>query len=266
MDKSERISDYLDESLDLNMVNEYRYKNRLSTVYDMDNFNDELDCYDPKDIADMVYNGDYDPDAEYFTYDDDSITTYYSLEFVVDISVIVDYIIENDEDFGDPQIRSILDDDGEEKTIIIHINDEAQEFRKDTFESLFGGSNNRFYNSDKSKMLTVDDVLLLMDDIEDGEEEGQELWLFDVCQLIMDKGMDNRAMILDYYGYVFDSHRYYNGMPFYWFYVPEKRYLMRLFYDSPIDLANSNEVNNPMFIQVDKYATELELLRYVEQA
>lgn len=264
MDKRDRIYDYL-ENLDnddyLEIVNEYQSKNNLDTVYPIDEFDSELDSFSPSEIADMVTDGNYSSSDEYFTYDNYTVTTYSDLCEVEDYDAIADYIIEHDDSLGNGEIRDILDDSGE-KTIIVHFGDEAEEYTKEEFASRFGATESQFYNRETNAVWSVSGVLSLFEEEDEDFSEGDELWVVDIGWLLRSKGKEHICTILSYTGWVFDSGEYDDGRPFYWFYVPEQKYLLKLVYNHPVDL-DSIEASSPKYIMCDRLNASTPEILYI---
>lgn len=252
MDKREKVYDYLANNCDdyLELVNQYRSNKGEDTIYPMDEFDNELDSYSPSEIADMVSDGNYSRYDEYFSCDGSYVTTYCDLSDVADIDDLTDYIIEHDDSLGDGEIRDILDA-SDEKTIIIHFGDEAEEYTKEEFASRFGATESQFYNRENNVVWSVSGVLLLFDEEDEDFSEGDELWVVDIGWLLRSKGKEHICTILSYTGWVFDSGEYEDGRPFYWFYVPEQKFLLKLVYHHPVDL-DSIEASSPKYIMCDR--------------
>lgn len=85
-------------------------------IFSMDEINEWLAGKDPDEILRMAFYGDFRPCDEYFCFNGyaNLESTDYPDEWI-DIDDIVDYIIDNDEDFDNDEIRDILDEDEEEE-------------------------------------------------------------------------------------------------------------------------------------------------------
>lgn len=94
--------------------NEYCYEtNRYDDeIFECDRFDEVFDGYTPTDISNRIHFGDYNPYAEYFTFNGygniHSVHKYEVFDHIYE-DEIADYIIENDNDFGFDDIRDILD-------------------------------------------------------------------------------------------------------------------------------------------------------------
>ena len=85
-------------------------------IFSMDEINEWLAGKDPDEILRMAFYGDFRPCDEYFRFNGyaNLESTDYPDEWI-DIDDIVDYIIDNDEDFDNDEIRDILDEEEEEE-------------------------------------------------------------------------------------------------------------------------------------------------------
>lgn len=95
---------------------EYRFDDR---IYFMEDFDEIMSGREPLDIARTCYFGDFDPTHEYFWFNG-----YANLESDYDIDgekspfcidELVDYIVENEEDFGNNDIAEVLEGEKEEE-------------------------------------------------------------------------------------------------------------------------------------------------------
>ena len=121
MAKTEIIKDLLEnmsESQLYIIVNEYFDKANYydDRIYDMDEFNEIMSGMSPSDIATKIFYGDFRPNDNYFRFD--GYANLQSFDYIsdeVDLEEIADYIIDNDEDFDNSDIREILDEEDEEE-------------------------------------------------------------------------------------------------------------------------------------------------------
>lgn len=118
-DKIEQIESILD-NLDLDtLVSCCSYLDGDNAIYPMDSFDDVLGGFEPWEIARAAYYGEFCPTNDYFR-----LNVYGNLESTdnpynegwIDIDELAGYAIDNDEDFGNGEIRELLDqwDDEEE--------------------------------------------------------------------------------------------------------------------------------------------------------
>ena len=120
MTKTEMIKDLLEnmsESQLYIIVNEYSDKTNYydDRIYDMDEFDEIMSGMSPSDIATKIFYGDFRPNDNYFKFD--GYANLESFDYIsdeVDLEEIADYIVDNDEDFDNSDIREILDEENEE--------------------------------------------------------------------------------------------------------------------------------------------------------
>lgn len=122
-DKIEQIKSILN-NLDLDtLVSCCSYLDGDDAIYSMDDFNELLSGREPWDIARTVYYGEFCPTDSYFRFN-----VYGNLESTdnpmregwIDTNTLAEYAIEYGEDFGDSDIRTLLDqwEEEEEKSQI----------------------------------------------------------------------------------------------------------------------------------------------------
>ena len=120
MTKTEMIKDLLEnmsESQLYIIANEYSDKTNYydDRIYDMDEFDEIMSGMSPSDIATKIFYGDFRPNDNYFKFD--GYANLQSFDYIsneVDLEEIADYIVDNDEDFDNSDIREILDEENEE--------------------------------------------------------------------------------------------------------------------------------------------------------
>lgn len=117
-DKIEQIKDILD-NLDLDeLVSCCSYLDGDDAVYPMDDFNELLYGREPWEIARAAYYGEFCPADSYFRFN-----VYANLESTddplyegwIDTNTLAEYAIDYGEDFGDSDIRTLLDQWEEEE-------------------------------------------------------------------------------------------------------------------------------------------------------
>ena len=91
-----------------------RYCERMSDwdglIYKMTEFNDMMDGYNPLRLADSICYGKFSVWHTYFKFNGrGNLESFDNLDGVIDIDDLVDYIINNDESFGNAEIQSILE-------------------------------------------------------------------------------------------------------------------------------------------------------------
>ena len=116
----EKVISYLEELSDKTLLqwwNEYCVEECYDNyIYDIDEFDDIMQNEDPYDIARKVFYGEFCPVCEYFTFNGyGNLTSIYEYEIPEHIYLtdLADYIIRNDYDFNDIDLREILDNDEE---------------------------------------------------------------------------------------------------------------------------------------------------------
>ena len=121
MTKTEMIKDLLENDMSdshlLFIYNEYLNKTNYydDRIYDMNEFDEIMFGMSPSDIALKIFYGDFRPNDHYFKFD--GCANFYSFDYLsdkIDFEEISDYIVDNDEDFDDIDIREILDEENDE--------------------------------------------------------------------------------------------------------------------------------------------------------
>lgn len=121
MTKTEMIKDLLENDMSdshlLFIYNEYLNKTNYydDRIYDMNEFDEIMFGMSPSDIALKIFYGDFRPNDHYFKFDGyDNLQSFDYISDEVDLEEIADYIVDNDEDFDNSDIREILGEDDEE--------------------------------------------------------------------------------------------------------------------------------------------------------
>lgn len=80
-------------------------------VFSMDDFEEIVSGWKPLELAQRIFYGDFNPNRDYFYFNGygNLVSTDYP-EDLIDISEIVSYIIENDDELFDDEIREMLDE------------------------------------------------------------------------------------------------------------------------------------------------------------
>ena len=120
MIKTEMIKDLLEnmsESKLFTIYNEYLDKTEYcdDRIYDMEEFDEIMSGLSPWDVATKIFYGDFRPNDNYFRFD--GYANLESFDYIsneIDFEEIADYIVDNDEDFDNSDIREVLDEDDEE--------------------------------------------------------------------------------------------------------------------------------------------------------
>lgn len=122
MTKREKLIDLIQEMNKpdaISLHNDYCYEtsNFDDEIFDIDRLEEICDGRDAWWLACRIFYGDFNPNYDYLKFNGygnlQSIATYNVLDYI-DESEIADYIIENDEDFCNNDIRCILDEIEEE--------------------------------------------------------------------------------------------------------------------------------------------------------
>ena len=120
MATTEMIKDLLEnmsESQLYTIANEYFDKTNYydDRIYDMDEFDEIMSGMSPSDIALKIFYGDFRPNDHYFKFD--GCANLESFDYIsdeVDLEEIANYIVDNDEDFDNSDIRESLGEENEE--------------------------------------------------------------------------------------------------------------------------------------------------------
>lgn len=117
MKRVERINDYLESLLDSSLIaiwNEYCEND--DCVYSMDEIDEMLSGMTASEILRASYYGDINPNDDYFKFNGlGNLVSTSTISEWVDIDELAEYIDENEEDYGVPELRDILWDDYEEE-------------------------------------------------------------------------------------------------------------------------------------------------------
>lgn len=117
MKRVERIQEYLEGLLDSGLIaiwNEYCEND--DCVYSMDEIDEMLSGMTASEILRASYYGDINPNDDYFKFNGlGNLVSTSSISEWVDIDELAEYIDENENDFGNSEIRDILWDDYEEE-------------------------------------------------------------------------------------------------------------------------------------------------------
>lgn len=99
----------------LPMWNEYCSINDYEDwIYNMEELDELLVDRKPSYIANRIFYGEFNPNDEYFTFNGyGNLVSFDSFDIAEHISItdLVEHIIDNDEDFGDSDLREILDNE-----------------------------------------------------------------------------------------------------------------------------------------------------------
>lgn len=114
------LIDDMDDRDVIYIWNEYcrNINDDISEIYDMDEFDEIADGQSPSDIARSIFYGDFRPNDKFFGFN--GYGNYVSFNYLTDDNAryypedMVDYIIRNDDNLGDNDIREILDSANEE--------------------------------------------------------------------------------------------------------------------------------------------------------
>lgn len=115
MDKQEQIKEYLkglNDSELLSIYNDFANETCDNNIYTMDEFDEICENMDASDIARRCFYGKFNPNDEYFIFN--GYANFESSDFLedfIDFDYLVDYIVRNDEDFGNDNIHEMLDAD-----------------------------------------------------------------------------------------------------------------------------------------------------------
>lgn len=104
----------LDDNTLLQLHNDYCDHNKYydDHIYYMSELDDLLYGKTPSEVIDLA--GGIDTNADYFQYTIYGIQSFDNVSDYVDLDALADYIIDNDEDLNDYELREILDGSDEE--------------------------------------------------------------------------------------------------------------------------------------------------------
>ena len=126
MEKFELVKEILDNMSESDLFwlyKEYVCQAQLydDEIFDMNEFDEIMCASTPTDIALKIFYGDFRPNDNYFKFD--GCANLQSFDYIsdeVDLEEIADYIVDNDEDFDNSDIREILGEDDEEDEMEIY--------------------------------------------------------------------------------------------------------------------------------------------------
>lgn len=115
-----KIKDYLCDmnSLELlNAWNEYASENYYNTIFTCDEFDEICENMTASEIALKCFNGKhFNPNDEFFTFNGyENFESSDDLNDLIDIDELADFIVDNDNDLYNDNIRNILDDEDDEE-------------------------------------------------------------------------------------------------------------------------------------------------------
>ena len=114
MDKQEQIKGYLkglNDSELLSIYNEFANETYNNNIYLMVEFDEICENMTASDIARRCFYGKFNPNDNYFIFNGyENFDSSDYLEDFIDFDDLADYIVKNDEDFDNDDIREILDE------------------------------------------------------------------------------------------------------------------------------------------------------------
>lgn len=113
-DKVRAVIDEMDSSDVVNIWNEYSEKNMYfeDRYMYMDEYDDLFCGCSPLEIAEKIYEEDFNPNHDYFKDGIHGLTSFddaWACVCDMDLDSLVNYIVDNDEDFHNSDIREALD-------------------------------------------------------------------------------------------------------------------------------------------------------------
>lgn len=123
MSRFEVIRDYIKDEMDddsiVRLYRDYCEENNCydDIVYSMDDFDEQLESFEPWEIACRIFYGNFNPRHEYFKWDGyGNLKSFYNayevIQSEVDIDAIAEYIDENDDELYNDDLQEILDNYG----------------------------------------------------------------------------------------------------------------------------------------------------------
>ena len=120
MTRYERILEVvqdLSEADTVEMWNEYQERNNYEErIFYMSEVDEVVFCDRKMTLEEVqwLYDNDFNPEDDYFTYDGYDIKTFSDIYEIADDSTLADYIDDNEEDFGNSDLMDIFEEDEEE--------------------------------------------------------------------------------------------------------------------------------------------------------
>lgn len=121
MTRYERILEVLQglgEDDTIEMWNEYQERNNYEDrIYYMSEVDEVVFCDRKMTLEEVqwLYDNNFYPEDEYFTYDGYDIKTFSDIYEIADDSTLADYIDDNEEDFGNSDLMDIFEEEEEEE-------------------------------------------------------------------------------------------------------------------------------------------------------
>lgn len=109
---AEEITELLEDMSDNELIttwNEYQNENYYENqVYYMEEFNEIMNGYEPLQLASLVWNGEFNPNDDYFTFGV-YLESHYSVSDLISINELADFIIDNGNDLDNYEITEIIE-------------------------------------------------------------------------------------------------------------------------------------------------------------
>lgn len=268
MDIKERVRKAIDDSLSSRDLVEIwnEYSNKMGyyedRYYEMELFNDQCNGMTPLEIAEMLYKADFNPSHKYFKDNMWGITSFENdSDCDIELDDVIDYIVDNDEDFGDSRIREILDsaDEDDDTIILIHPTyGEDIAIGKEEFRNEHDNEADMFF-TESNEVMTGHEIVEWID-----EHGGDELVIteFTLEKYLRRNGFTTEMCVCLHDGIVFGDDTCFDDGRFYqWFYCPTNGLLLKLYFASPscsdlvlyIKEIKGNESQMDMYRLIQRY-------------
>lgn len=230
-------------------------------IYGMSDFDDVYRGESPSDIADAVTSGEYDSCDDYFVHEGSECHTFCDPSDWIDTDELTDYMIDNDEDFGDSRIREILDsaDEDDDTIILIHPTyGEDIAIGKEEFRNEHDNEADMFF-TESNEVMTGHEIVEWLD-----EHGGDELVIteFTLEKYLRRNGFTTEMCVCMHDGIVFGDDSCFDDGRFYqWFYCHANGLLLKLYFASPscsdlvlyIKEIKGNESQMDMYRLIQRY-------------
>ena len=228
-------------------------------IYGMGEFDDVYRGESPSDIADAVTSGEYDSCDDYFVKEGSECHTFCDTSDWIDTDELTDYMIDNDEHFGDSRIREILDsaDEDDDTIILIHPTyGEDIAIGKEEFRTNYG-TEAYLYFTENNEVMNGEEIVKWVE-----EHGGAELVIteFTLKKFLKQNGFTETMNVCTWEGIIFgDDTCYDDGRFFQWFYCPENGLVLKLYMQSPA-------THSILYIkEIEGFESELDMYRLIQR-
>lgn len=242
--KKDKIYDILNDMEESELVsinNSYNSYTGLGChIYEMEEFDDEYDNNTPLEIAEAVTGGSFSTGDKYFAKDDwDDCNSFDCIGDYVDCSDIAQYCVEHDEDFGNEEIRAILDKN-DDFVIAIFTGEDREDMSFDEF--IQAGYEHHIFDHDGEIMLGSE-LINRITDGDFGDYAEIRVSMIFIGDELERRGFNKELTVCKHKGVLFGDNTCFEDGRFYqWWYSDESDILLKIFFsnlntDSPLYFA-----------------------------